>query len=329
MTLSQDLHVKRNGMTRLRSVTLFSIILTFGLILLGAWVRATNSGLSCPDWPTCYGYWVPLPSDIPVDAGYEYYQVMLEWVHRLIAGVFLGPLILLTAWLCFRLRKQAAALPLFGAALVILLLIQVTLGAVTVFDQNSPWSVALHLSTALLLFSTMWLIFERSAGQPAVIKTSGLTLHALVGWLLLLSTIAAAAVMSKSGASLACGSPFICNESFLPDPADPLETLHMTHRLIAFAAFITLALLGWRVRHEEKLRGLDRMIGLLLILQIALGMLTVYFELPLMLALIHQANGILLFAMVTWLLARLLQSRLADTLSSGLQPTETAGSSAH
>ena len=66
-------------MNRLRTITGIALLLTFGLILLGAWVRATNSGLSCPDWPTCYGYWLPLPSDIPADAGYAYYQVMLEW----------------------------------------------------------------------------------------------------------------------------------------------------------------------------------------------------------------------------------------------------------
>lgn len=302
-------------MSRLRAITGFTILLTFGLILLGAWVRATNSGLSCPDWPTCYGYWVPLPADIPADAGYYYYQVMLEWVHRLIAGVFVGPLVLAIAWLCWRCRGQVRALPVFGAVLVGLLLIQVSLGAITVFDQNSPWSVAVHKTTALLLFATMWMLFERAGDRPAVLSTGGLVPHAFFGWLLLLATIASAAVMSKSGASLACSSPFLCNESLLPDFEDPLERLHMIHRSLAFLTFFTLAFLGFRVRKEERLRGLDRVIGLLLIIQIVLGMLTVYFELPIWLALLHQANGILLFAKVSWLLARILQAR--SPLSTG------------
>ncbi|MEM7045233.1 MAG: COX15/CtaA family protein, partial [Pseudomonadota bacterium] len=226
-------------MSRLRAITGFTILLTFGLILLGAWVRATNSGLSCPDWPTCYGYWVPLPADIPADAGYYYYQVMLEWVHRLIAGVFVGPLVLAIAWLCWRCRGQVRALPVFGAVLVGLLLIQVSLGAITVFDQNSPWSVAVHKTTALLLFATMWMLFERAGDRPAVLSTVGLVPHAFFGWLLLLATIASAAVMSKSGASLACSSPFLCNESLLPDFEDPLERLHMIHRSLAFLTFFT------------------------------------------------------------------------------------------
>ncbi|MGI9506344.1 MAG: COX15/CtaA family protein, partial [Geminicoccaceae bacterium] len=273
--------------------------------------------------PTCYGYWVPLPSDIPVDVGYHYYQVMLEWVHRLIAGVMVGPLVLLIAWLCWRYRDKARVLPMLGAALVVLLLIQVSLGALTVLDQNSPWSVAVHKTTALLLFATMWLIFECSADRPAVVTTGGLLPLALIGWLLLLGTIASAAVMSKSGASLACASPFLCNDSLLPAFDDPLERLHMTHRTLAFLTFITLAFLGFRLRREERLRGPDRMIGLLLIIQIALGMATVYFEVPIWLALLHQANGILLFAVVTLLLARILQARAPEMIEQN-----TAGVSA-
>ncbi|MEZ5934879.1 MAG: COX15/CtaA family protein [Alphaproteobacteria bacterium] len=304
-------------MSRLRSITGVTIILTFLLILLGAWVRATNSGLSCPDWPTCYGYWVPLPGSIPADAGYAYYQVMLEWVHRLIAGVLVGPLVLIIALCCWRARGVAGELPAFGAALVVLLLVQVSLGAVTVLDQNSPWSVAVHKTTALLLFATLWMIVERAADRRIALGTPGLRLHALVGWLLLLATIAAAAVMSKSGASLACASPFLCNDSLLPDFDDPLERLHMIHRLLAYTSFVVLALLGWRVRREERLRGLDRAIGLLLIVQIALGMLTVFFEVPIWLALLHQANGILLFAKVSWLLARILQAQAAESGETG------------
>ena len=304
-------------MSRLRIVTGITLLLTFALIVLGAWVRATNSGLSCPDWPTCYGYWVPLPSDIPADAGYEFYQVMLEWAHRLIAGVFVGPLVLLMAYLCWRHRERAKALPLIGAALVLLLLIQVSLGAITVLDQNSPWSVAVHKTTALVLFATMWMIFERSADRSVSLTTKNLAPHAAVGWLLLLATIAVAAVMSKSGASLACASPFLCNDSLLPDFDDPLERLHMTHRFLAFTTFAVLAFLGFRVRREVRLRGLDRAIGLLLILQIVLGMLTVFFEVPITLALVHQANGILLFAKVSWLLARIVQADVERPAAEG------------
>ena len=122
---------------------------------MSSWVRATGSGLSCPDWPTCYGHWLPLPGNIPPEAGYSYLQVMLEWTHRLIAGVILGPLILVIAFLGWQARGEQPRMPAYAAALVVLLLVQAGLGGLTVLDQNSPWSVALHLGTALLVLSAV------------------------------------------------------------------------------------------------------------------------------------------------------------------------------
>jgi cytochrome c oxidase assembly protein subunit 15 len=183
-------------MRALRRITGLALVLTFGLILLGAWVRATNSGLSCPDWPTCYGHWLPLPGEIPPEAGYSYLQVMLEWTHRLLAGVILGPLVLIIGGLAWRARAQRPRLPLYGAALILLLLVQASLGGLTVLDQNSPWSVALHLGTALVLFSVLWLIFVRSGtareGAPAARPRAVLT------WLLALGAMASAAMMTTA-----------------------------------------------------------------------------------------------------------------------------------
>ena len=118
--------------------------------MLGAWVRATGSGLSCPDWPTCYGHWVPLPGDIPAGRRLQLLQVMSEWVHRLIAGVILGPLVLVIGGLAWRVaaRRTRGCRPI-ARRLILLLLVQAALGGITVLDQNSPWSVALHLGTAL------------------------------------------------------------------------------------------------------------------------------------------------------------------------------------
>ena len=99
-------------MRPIRRTAAVAAVLTYALIVLGALVRTTDSGLSCPDWPTCYGHWVPLPSDLAEvpNLGYTYGQVMLEWVHRLIAGVILGPLVLLLALLTFRRRRRSGSL---------------------------------------------------------------------------------------------------------------------------------------------------------------------------------------------------------------------------
>ena len=72
------------------------IILIVLQISLGASIRLTGSGLSCPDWPLCYGLWIPLKSKLLLisDLNYEYYQVMLEWLHRLNAALLIVPVTL-------------------------------------------------------------------------------------------------------------------------------------------------------------------------------------------------------------------------------------------
>ena len=61
-------------------------------------------------------------------------------------------------------------MPVYGGVLFLLLLIQAVLGGVTVLDQNSPWSVALHLGTALLLLSVLCLIFTRARPTSSALR---------------------------------------------------------------------------------------------------------------------------------------------------------------
>jgi len=301
-------------MSGLRKITGVALVLTYGLIVLGAWVRATNSGLSCPDWPTCYGHWVPLPSDIPVDAGYTYFQVMLEWIHRLIAGVFLGPLILIIGYLCWRVREYHSPMPLYGAGLVLLLIIQAGLGAVTVVDQNSPWSVALHLSTALILFSVLLLIFERSVAASSIstdadrntVKVSrSLVYGSATVWLLAIGTMASAAMTAKSGASLACSTWPLCDGAIIPDLGDPLIRLHSAHRWLALVTAIGVVLLFLSRRSDPDFKRLVHGAFMLILCQIALGATVIILEVPTWTAVAHQALGVLTFAYITRIMWRL------------------------
>src|SRR5690606_30576876 len=234
-------------------------LLTYALIVLGAWVRATASGLACPDWPTCYGHWVPLPGEIPPEAGYAYYQVMLEWVHRLLAGVILGPLVLVIGWLAWRARRHNPRMPAYGAALVLLLLVQGGLGGVTVLDQNSPWSVALHLSTALLVLSVLCLIFARTG--PAPERPAGRAGPlSLAVWLLALGAMASAAMTTKSGAALACSTWPLCDGALIPDLSDPLIRLNFTHRLLALGVGLGALALYLASRARPDLRPLAMLV---------------------------------------------------------------------
>jgi heme a synthase len=289
--------------TALRRATGGALVLTYALIVLGAWVRATGSGLACPDWPACYGYLLPLPGEIPPDARYAYYQVMLEWTHRLIAGAILGPLALVIAVLAWRARSEDDRLPAYAAALVALLIVQAGLGGVTVLDQNSPWSVALHLTMGLLLFSALWLIFARTAPAGGGARGPALPLSIVV-WLLALGAMASAAMTTKSGASLACASWPLCNDALVPDLSDPGIRLNLSHRVLAAAVGIGGLALFAACRDQPRLRALAGWVLALVVVEIGLGALVVIWQVPVAAAVLHQATGVLVFGLLSLLMWR-------------------------
>jgi heme a synthase len=290
-------------MRALRRATGLALVLTYALIVLGAWVRATGSGLACPDWPTCYGHLLPLPGEIPDDAGYSYFQVMLEWVHRLLAGVILGPLVLVIGGLAWRARSHNPRTPGYAAALVLLLLVQAGLGGLTVLDQNSPWSVALHLSTALLLFSVLWLIFARTAPASAAPEGSVGPLS-LALWLLALGAMASAAITTKSGASLACSTWPLCDGALIPDLSDRAIRLNFSHRVLALGVGLGALALYLTCRGRRDLGPLAALVLLLILAEIALGALVVLWQVPLATAIVHQALGVLTFGAISLLMWR-------------------------
>ncbi|MFO1069335.1 MAG: COX15/CtaA family protein [Geminicoccaceae bacterium] len=297
-------------MRAVRWAAIAAAVLTFGMIVLGATIRVTDSGLSCPDWPTCYGHWVPLPSDLEgiPNLGYTYAQVMYEWVHRLIAGVFLGPLILVVAVVAWSRRTLDPRLPLVGGTLVLLLLIQGALGGITVLDSNSPWSVALHLGTALLLLTTLLHLVERATPRPAGPAASPVVLTlAAVAWFVAWITMLSAAMMAKSGAALACTTWPDCNGVLVPDLADPFLHLHFMHRALALLTAVTILVLFLASRRLPVPAGVTRWTHAavaLVVVQVAMGAIVIWTELNLVVAVAHQALGVLTFVTINMALWR-------------------------
>jgi len=279
---------------------------TYGLIVLGAWVRATNSGLSCPDWPTCYGQWVVTPGDFAAlgDVGYTYFQVMLEWVHRAIAGFVVGPLVLVVLGLALWHRQQRPELVSWAVLLTLLLAIQAKLGGITVFDANSPWSVAVHLANALVIFAVMARLFVASCPRPTAPIGEGPRLMAGAAWLAALLTMVTAAVTAKSGASLACYTWPDCNGVWLPALDDPLVRVHVFHRaLAAITAVATVGLLwlAWR-QGDRLIRRFLLAVPVVVGVQVVWGALVILWQVPIWTAVVHQATGVALFLLLSLLL---------------------------
>jgi cytochrome c oxidase assembly protein subunit 15 len=145
----------------LRRLSLLCVAMTVLLMGLGAWVKANGAGLSCPDWPQCYGAWLPpFPSSDnggtyhgqPV--GYTQAQILYEWTHRAVVSLLLVPLLAYAglAVASKEVDRTARTLPVVGLGLYVA---QAGLGAVTVVTGNPPWATTMHLLTATIFLTTL------------------------------------------------------------------------------------------------------------------------------------------------------------------------------
>lgn len=132
-----------------------TLALKYIVMLLGTYTSAIGAGLSCPDWPTCYGTWVPfLQPDIIANSPYTSFQIFAEWAHRglaMTAGLFIVGTAVGT-WIVYpddTLVKWSATTAL------LLLPIQVLLGGLTVTENLEPIIVTTHLGVATLILLSL------------------------------------------------------------------------------------------------------------------------------------------------------------------------------
>jgi len=241
-----------------RNLATAVLILTYALIILGGATRVFDAGVSCPDWPSCYGHLIPFPeSRIPggyIVNGlhYHWWQVALEWTHRTLAAlVSLGVLALVALGIR---RPRHERKPLI--AMVALLGIQIGLGGLTVLRGNIDWSVMLHLGTAMLFFaSLLWLRRAVASGgrrepmaYPAFTKAV-VYLFALVVWV----TMLMGAMVSSSYSGGSCGGLFSCGGQWWP--ADLQQHLNMMHRYLALTTAITSVILVILAKRTAPAKG--------------------------------------------------------------------------
>lgn len=268
---------------------------TFALIVLGALVRAHGAGLACPDWPLCFGEWVP-SFDL---------RVAFEWGHRLVAGSVSLGLGVLTAllWRRAELRRRVARVL---AAAWLLLGAQVVLGGLTVLLLLAPWTVTAHLLTgsgfcALLIWITRDLLewgseLPRPRVSRPVVVWSALTTGALLLQLVL------GGMVSSQGAGLACASFPTCDgQSWVPT-LQGLVGLHVLHRLNGFLMFGFAIGLWIASRDTPRIGPLAWTIVRLLVFQIGVGVLNVLLRLPVELTGLHTAFAAALVLLVALLL---------------------------
>jgi len=268
-------------------LALTTVVLMFGLIIIGSIVRTTGSGLACPDWPLCQGRLIP-----PLQ-----FNVLIEWFHRLVALLVSVMLFVTVVWVLAHapLRARLGGLAVLA---VVLLLAQILLGALTVWKLLDPGVVGGHLGVALLLFSTMLTLALAAAQQaepesveprprpPGLLPLFALTTLVAYGQCVLGGVVAA------SHAGLACSDWPTCNGEWFP-ALRGLVGLQMAHRYGAYLLTALLAWVTWRARAASDpivARAGSMLLGLT-IGQIALGVSNIALGIQVWLSALHLANA--------------------------------------
>ncbi|MBL8520587.1 MAG: COX15/CtaA family protein [Betaproteobacteria bacterium] len=328
------------GRDRVRYTGLIRVtaVLTFVLIVLGAFVRLSDAGLGCPDWPGCYGNLTPAHSldDIraaeaaqpggPVSVA----KAWKEMIHRYLA-MLVGSLIAAITVASIRNRQdwqQGVVLPVVLSLAVVF---QAALGAWTVTLLLKPAIVTAHLLGGVMLLGLLvWLWSRQPAAGPAaaaIISRPGLRAFAGVALLVVLVQITLGGWVSTNYAALACADLPKCHGAWMPamDFAnafhvvrplgvgpngdllthEALTAIHWAHRVGALLTLSVVGLFGMSLRRQAASRGVAHTLLGLLVLQIVLGLLNVAWSLPLAVAVMHNGVAALLFSFLLLINLRL------------------------
>ena len=278
---------------KLKALVLITLITAFLQVSLGGFVRVSESGLGCPDWPLCHGELIP-----PFE-----YHTMIEYSHRL-TGTVLGLFVLvIMGVVLFKYRHQKHIL-IPSICSLILVIFAGILGGVTVVTELVWWVRLIHLGIAQALIASLTILasflllqgklelsyrlFQQRKTRPAYILT--------VVYLLILS----GSYVVGAGASAVCTSWPLCRG--LSIPWEEIYVIHMVHRYVALIAFVGMLYIAidWLREHglpRQIKRSIHILLGLI-IFQIMVGAIIVWLDFhP------HLKASHLSFATLVWISA--------------------------
>ncbi len=309
----------------------FATVLAFFVVVLGAYVRLSDAGLGCPDWPGCYGQaaWPTETAEIAQaneafpDRTVESHKAWKEMVHRYFAGI-LGLIVLtLFIWAFVKRRDMAYTLPL---VLGLVIVFQAALGMWTVTLQLKPIIVMGHLMGGMLTLSLLWWLALSSSNSIKPYRYGGHVKQWMVSLALLLVVlqIMLGGWTSSNYAALSCVGFPLCNAEVWPEmnfseafimwrglgvnyefgvlDAPSRVAIQMTHRIGFIILSLYLFWLSSRLMKNRELMPLGITVIVLLLLQVILGISNVTLNLPLPVAVAHNGvAAILLLSLVTLL----------------------------
>ena len=340
-----------NDRDKYRKLIWVTLFLTFDLIMFGAFTRLTDSGLGCPDWPGCYGQSNPLHAHADISAAeaamptgpVTVVKAWIEMIHRYLAmgiGVLIVALTLIAwrNWLRSG-RRERKYLPVFPTVLFAFVCLQGAFGAWTVTMKLQPVIVTVHLLLGITLLGLLtWFGALQSDHPPMSPVPPTLRIAAALAAILLAIQIALGGWVSTNYAALACPDLPLCLGALLPPmdfangftlwrdlgmtangeylPAAAFTAIHWTHRVVAIVVIPLVLWVALVSIRNDGLRKTARWLLAGVALQLATGVLTVFWNFPLALAVVHNGGAALLVLLLVMLNCKI---RIAATSPLRLQ----------
>ena len=324
-----SMHPNSNAFRYFKGLVLAATLLALCVVSLGAYVRLTDAGLGCPDWPGCYGTLTVPQSEAAIlqaqttypNSSVEVGKAWREMAHRYLAGT-LGLFVLSIFVLGWKARNEIKSSPYTSSFLLLLIGFQAMLGMWTVTMLLKPAIVSGHLLGGMSTLALLSWLAHRHWGyySDSIVTCQRLRLAIRLALVLLFMQIFLGGWTSTNYAALACTDFPTCHGAWVPD-MDFSDAFHMvrelglskdgstlslasltaiqwTHRVGALVSFIYLGALGLTTLKYWQLQRWSVLLLVALITQIALGISNLVLHLPLVLAVAHNFTAALLVIIV-------------------------------
>jgi heme a synthase len=328
--------------TWFKRLTIIAAVLAMCVVVLGAYVRLSDAGLGCPDWPGCYGTLTVPQSNEAIsfaqanypDSTIETHKAWKEMIHRYLAGS-LGLIVLALFVLAWKNKTQINVSPWLTTFLLGLITFQAMLGMWTVTMLLKPVVVSAHLLGGMATLALLtWLAdrhWEKSYLSFLQSKKDGVLIR--FGLVVLFCQIFLGGWTSTNYAALACTDFPTCHGAWIPNmdfkdafhlirdlgesadggnlTLESLTAIQWTHRIGAIITLIYLGFLAINSLKYAQLKMLSYMLIAILIAQISLGIANLVLHLPLVLAVAHNFGAALLVVVLVLINSKITENRLS------------------
>ena len=312
-----------------KRIAYIATVLTLCVVVLGAYVRLSDAGLGCPDWPGCYGtLTVPQSSEALEEAHLTYpdspveqEKAWKEMIHRYLAGI-LGLFVLALFVQAWRERDRINVSPWLPTVLIGIVGFQAILGMWTVTMLLKPAIVTMHLMGGMTTLAMLTWVTHRHWGEVSANFLVSRNARLLVRFaiVILLLQIFLGGWTSTNYAALACTDFPKCHGAWVPEmdfanafhwfrelgentEGKPMAlpayvAIQWIHRVGALITFLYLGLVGLYLLKQVQLRNVASMMLVLLVIQVSLGVANLLLHLPTALAVAHNMVAALLLMIV-------------------------------